>query len=137
MSVDYAANVMSTQVWGKGEVSRFELATGEKFLGPSLLLGQMVHYKLNDPSERHKFGATSAPGLFAGWRFDAGYTWRGVVIVLDYESVRTRALGYSVPKAVPIEEVYVPKDQPLPLKAAADASLREFSEISLERAFQP
>ena len=96
MSVDYAATVMSTQVWGKGEVSRFELATGEKFRGPSLLLGQLVHYKLNDPSERHKFGATSAPCLCAGWRFDAEYTWRGVVMVLDYESVRTRALGYSV-----------------------------------------
>ena len=54
-------------------------------------------------------------------------------MVLDYESVRTRALGYSIAKAVPIEEVYVPKELSLPMKAAADDSLREFSEISLER----
>ena len=57
----------------------------------------------------------------------------GVVMVLDYESVRARALGYSVPKAVPIEEIYIPKEQSLPLKAAADAALREFSEVSLGR----
>lgn len=34
---------------------------------------------------------TTKPGLFCGWRLDAGRRYRDILQVLDYEAVRTRA----------------------------------------------
>ena len=46
--------------------NRFELATGVPFLGQQLILGQLV-YARKDRIDRHKFEASAAPALFAGW----------------------------------------------------------------------
>ena len=53
--------------------SCFEVAFRDPFEGPRLLLGRFMHYRIHDPARRSKFGASAAPGLFAGWRFEHAF----------------------------------------------------------------
>ena len=113
--------------------NRFELATGKPFEGQELILGQLV-YARKDRASRHKFEASAAPALFAGWRFDSGpKSYKGVCYVLDYDAIKQQTPGYQIALAVPLEEVYVPDGPPvIPLKAAADRALSLFTEPSPE-----
>ena len=43
---------------------------------------------------------TTKPGLFCGWRLDAGLRYRDILQVLGYEAVRTRAHLHWLPKGV-------------------------------------
>ena len=43
---------------------------------------------------------TTKPGLFCGWRLDAGLRYRDIRQVLGYEAVRTRAHLHWLPKGV-------------------------------------
>ena len=71
-SVNYAATVLNAfHVPAVKDQTRHQLATGAAFLGRRLLLGQLVHYRV-DPSTRGKFDPSSKPALFAGYRYDAG-----------------------------------------------------------------
>ena len=47
ISVQFAAQTLTTVPWKAGEKSRFELATGSVFDGPQLQLGQLIHYRLH------------------------------------------------------------------------------------------
>ena len=49
---------------GQDKTRRF-LATNSEFNGHQVLLGQLVHYRI-DPTKRGIFDASTAPGLFAG-----------------------------------------------------------------------
>ena len=99
----------------------------------TVILGQLV-YARKDRIDRHKFEASAAPALFAGWRFDSGpKSFKGVCYVLDYEAVKQQSSGYHIALAVPLEEIFVPDGSPiLPLKSAADRALTLFSEPSPE-----
>ncbi|CAE7489935.1 unnamed protein product [Symbiodinium natans] len=132
VSVQFAAQTLTVVPWQGKDKSRFEVATGSPFEGPRLPLGQLVHYRIHDPSRRHKFEATTAPGLFAGWRFEHGFVYRDVIWVLDYEAVKSKSIGYRDMIPVPYAEVHVPETETFPLKAAADLALREFQDPKLE-----
>ena len=132
-SVDYAAPMLSAVQCASGkDQTRHQLATGEGFFGRKLLLGQLVHYHV-PASPRGKFEPSSRPGLFVGWRYDAGpLSHKSVYYVLDYGKLREREAGHANAISVPAEEVYVEEKEPvLPLKCAADLALANFSEASL------
>ena len=135
-SVRYAAiglNTFHPIKDDKGEEhNRHELASGKKFDGKELVLGQLIYVR-KDPLNRHKFDANAVPALFAGWRFDSGpKSHKNVYYALDYAAIKSRSPGYSVVLSVPCEEVYVPPgDAILPLRAAAEAALADFSDPSL------
>ena len=81
----------------------------------------------------HKLTANVVPGIFAGWRFDLGFTYRKVVLVLDYDALQHKSGGYYNTTAVPEDELYLPNGEPVfPLKAAAEIALEKFDTPSLE-----
>ena len=131
ISVTYAAIALNIVKW-KGEKTFYELATGAPFHGPRLALGRLVHYRVHDASKREKFDASTLPGVFAGWKLDAASVYKGAVYVLDYNKLRTKAIGFEFPVAVPFEEVFVPDEETFPLQVAADKALAEFKDTALE-----
>ena len=67
-----------------------------EFSGRKLLLGQLVHYHV-DASQRGKFDPSSKPGLFAGWRYDAGpHSHKAIYYVLDYGRLKERGPGMQM-----------------------------------------
>ena len=135
LSVDYVATMLFAQHIAAGkEQTRHYFAVGTELTGRKLLLGQLVHYRV-DPTLRDKIAPSTSPGLFAGFRYDSGpKSFKGVLFVLDYEKVKNRTPGYAIPAAVPTEEVWVDDKQPpqLPLKRAAETALANFDQPELE-----
>ena len=135
-SVQYAATVINAYhpiKDGDGNLhNRHELASGKPFEGRQLILGQLVYVR-KDPLNRHKFEANAVPALFVGWRYDSGpKSHKGVYLTIDYAAVKSQKSGYSVATSVPCEEVYVPPGDPiLPLHAAAETALADFSEPNM------
>ena len=125
--------VNAQQVPSGREQTRHQLAVGSEFGGRLLMLGQLVHYRV-DPIQREKFEASTRPGLFAGWRYgDGPKSHLGVYLVLDYAKVKGRESGFANSIAVPAEELYVEEGPAkLPVKAAADQALATFSDARLE-----
>ena len=124
-SVDYAATMLTAFQCASGkDQTRHQLATGKEFSGRKLLLGQLVHYHV-PAAQRGKFDPSSKPGLFAGWRYDAGpLSHKDVYYVLDYGKLKTREAGYANAISVPVEELYVEeKEFSLPSKRTADLAL--------------
>ena len=70
-SVEYATIFNAVHKLAGQDKTRHFLANHSEFTGRQVLLGQLVHYRI-DPTKRGKFDASTAPGLFAGWRFDYG-----------------------------------------------------------------
>ena len=106
LSVDCVATMLSAQHIAAGkDQKRHYLAVGTEFTGRKLLFGQLVHYRV-DPTLRDKIAPSTSPGMFAGFRYDSGpKSFKGVLLVLDYEKVKNRTPGYAIPTAVPTEEV--------------------------------
>jgi hypothetical protein len=114
----------------KLQQTRFFAATGEQLKGPMIALGQLVHYR---KLSADKFTASAVPGVFAGWRFEHGLSYRKVVLVLDYESLPLKSGGYYNPIAVPEDELYIPDGNPtFPLKVAAEHALATFTDPTLK-----
>ena len=107
-------------------LARLEAASGQRFDGPQWLLGQLVYYRVSDKTKLHKFDASCLPGIFAGWRLENGCRFRGVVLVLDYEKLRTQAPGFEHTVALPQEEVVFDDHLTMPLKASHRQSLTGF-----------
>ena len=133
-SIEYAAVMFNAHQKAAGkDQTRHMLAVGVEFSGRKLLLGQLVHYHV-DASQRGKFDPSSKPGLFAGWRYDAGpHSHKAIYYVLDYGRLKERGPGYANAISVPAEEMFVEEREPsLPLKRAADDALARFTDPSLE-----
>ena len=73
----------------------YEAASGEVFSGLKLPFGCLVYYKPPKHRELAAFEPRTLPGIFAGWRIDAGFVHRDIHLVLDYESLRANAKGYG------------------------------------------
>ena len=111
---------------GERALTRLEAASGQRFDGPQWLLGQLVYYRVSDKTKLHKFDGSCLPGIFAGWRLENGCRFRGVVLVLDYEKLRTQAPGFEHTVALPQEEVVFDDHLTMPLKASHRQSLAGF-----------
>ena len=108
------------------------LANGKEFEGRQWVLGQLLYVR-KDPLTRHKFDANAVSAFFVGWRYDSGpKSHKGVYLTLDYSAVKSQSPGYAVALSVPCGEVYVPPGDPIiPLQAAAEAALADFSDPNL------
>jgi hypothetical protein len=63
------------------------------------------------------------PALFVGWRFEAGLTYRSVVLVLDYNDLRDKKGRWIAPIAVPEAELVIPKEVIFPIANASKQAL--------------
>ena len=110
----------------------YEAATGETFTGLKLPFGVLVFYKPPKHRELPAFEPRTLPGIFVGWRMDAGFKHRGIHYVLDYESLRTNSKGCGRPIQVYQSELVDPNDGNwvFPLYEAQVAKLQLFSEKS-------
>ena len=52
--------------------------------------------------------ATTKPGFFAGWHLAPGLRYRGNLLIVDYEAVRTRAHLHWIPKVIHQKETFLP-----------------------------
>ena len=107
----------------------YEAASGEVFSGLKLPFGCLVYYKPPKHRELAAFEPRTLPGIFVGWRVDAGYLHKGIHLVLDYESLRTNAKGCGRPIQVYQSELVDPNDGNwvFPLYEANMSKLRLFS----------
>ena len=107
----------------------YEAASGEVFSGLKLPFGCLVYYKPPKHRELAAFEPRTLPGIFVGWRVDAGYVHKGIHLVLDYESLRTNAKGCGRPIQVYQSELVDPNDGNwiFPLYEANMSKLRLFS----------
>ena len=89
----------------------YEAATnGNCSEGFRISLGALVYYKPPKHRELPAFDPRTCPGIFVGWRVDAGFAHRKVHLVLDKESLRTRVKGYGRPIQVYESELVEPSD---------------------------
>ena len=111
--------------------TRWEVCTGEPFLGVKYPLGALVFYRAKSDGMA---APTTRPGLFAGWRIDSGLRYRNVVQVVDYEAVRARAHLHWSPKDLHEKEVFFPPVEYIefPLSNAAMKALKEMSDPDVE-----
>ena len=72
------------------------------------------------------FSPRTFPGICCGWRLDAGYKFRGVHMVLDYESLREDTQGCGRPIRVYASELIVPETFVFPLHEAQVEKLALF-----------
>ena len=62
-----------------------------------------------------------------------GSNYKGIDLVLDYQSLKDQTAGYQIPSSVRCEEVFVPEGAPvMPLYSASQTALAEFGEKNLE-----
>ena len=95
----------------KAMLSCYEAANGGNcFEGHRIPLGALVYYKPPKHRELPAFDPRTSPGIFVGWRVDAGFAHRKVHLVLDCEALRTRAKGYGRPIQVYNTEMVEPTD---------------------------
>ena len=103
---------------------------GEEWATRDLILGQLIYVR---DFNRQKFDANAKPANFAGYRLDTGSKYKGVYLVLDYQSLKDQTAGYQIPSSVPCEEVFVPEGAPImPLYSASQTALAEFGDKNLE-----
>ena len=74
------------------------------------------------------------PGHLPGWRVDSGLRYRGIIQVLDYEAVRTRAHLHWLPREVHEKEIFVAPIEHIefPLANAAKQALKDMTEVDHE-----
>ena len=111
--------------------SRWHVATGSEFPGPKYPLGSLVFYRAKGDGMAEP---TTKPGLFVGWRVDAGLRYREVVQVLDYENVRNRAHLHWSPRDMYVKEVFFPPLEHIqfPLAVAARQALFSMTDADAE-----
>ena len=89
-----------------------------------------MYYKPPKHRELPAFEPRTLPGIFVGWRIDAGYAHKGVHYILDYESLRTNSKGCGRPIQVYQSELVdsTKENWVFPLFEANMSKLKLFSE---------
>lgn len=83
LAVEYTTSAMTLDVWRS--------LHGHSFNGIRYPFGALIHYRPN--AKKSKLGAKTKPGLFIGWRIEAGMNWKGVYKVVDLDNVRAWIAG--------------------------------------------
>ena len=106
----------------------YEVANkGDAFGGLKVPLGALVYYKPAKHKDLPPFDPRTLPGIFCGWRIDHGFRFRGIHLVLDYESLRTNQKGCGRPIQVHEKELVVPDSSVFPLYEANALKLTSLS----------
>ena len=79
---DAAGNVLQEHEH-KVNKSCWHVHHGEPFPGPLQPFGRLIYYLSRD----HPMEPTTKPGFFIGWRLESGLRYRGVLRILDYDTV--------------------------------------------------
>ena len=90
--------------------SQWEVLTKSPFEGIRVCFGQLVYYRKKGPSTR-ALDPNLQPGLFLGWRLDAGMRYRFATKVLDYAEFRAKRNTLVVD--VPQDELFVEEGPPV------------------------
>ncbi|CAE7231161.1 unnamed protein product [Symbiodinium sp. CCMP2592] len=110
-----------------GGVTQWEALTKEPFSGKRACFGQLVWYR--SKGSKRTLEPNMSPGLFLGWRIDAGMRYRNVVKVLDYNDFRGKR-NTSV-HDVPEPELYIEDGPPIfPVANATRKALVDGSTLS-------
>ena len=100
---------------------------GEEFAGKQPIYGQLCFF-LDDKA--HTLQPRTTPGLFIGWKLESGLRYRGVLLIADYETIRTGKYRWRSVKSLHEKEVYFPEKLCFPFAEARNAALREMKPIS-------
>ena len=90
----------------------YERRFGQPFKGPIFPFGSSVEYHpvtAKDQSRIHQFGKKVFPGLFLGYALYAGGTWKGDILVADFEELETMDASEIYSKRLNAKEVIFPK----------------------------
>ena len=113
----------------KSMLTCYETANGgSPFTGLRIPLCALVYYKPPKHRALPVFSPRTFPGIFVGWRVDAGFVHRNVPLILDYENLRTKSKGFGRPIQVYPTELVEPSegDFIFPLYEASVAKLNLF-----------
>ena len=113
----------------KLNTNRWAMATGGEFLGENVALGQLCYYRVIS----HDKLAAAQPGIFAGWRIEAGMRYRGVCKVFSYNALKNKEGNYWEPTSVPEAELFfLQGEEPVfPLRVIAEEAVRRFEDPEL------
>ena len=78
----------------KSRMSCYECHTGSPWTGLDAVFGQLVFY-LTRAVDLHPVDERTRPGLFIGWRLEAGMRHRDQLFVADFDGVRSRGFRWS------------------------------------------
>ena len=104
---------------------------GEPFEGLRIPLGALVYYKPPGHANKLAFEPRTLPGIFVGWRLDAGFKHRKIHLVLDYENVRCKSKGFGRPSQAHEKELVVPEHHMFPLIKLSNHDLKGDPKIAL------
>ena len=116
MTCQYTAVSMSIEHWSK--------AFGSEFKGADYILGQLVFYRTKF-QEKSKLAPNSSPALMGGWKLEFGCRYKGVLRLVDYNSLKQ---GHVSVVVAPDQEVYVRDERVFPLRDLAEKALNDFSD---------
>ena len=119
-AVQYAAAAMAFEVWSA--IHRCE------FSGLRYPFGALVHYRPN--LRKSKLGSKTRPGLFLGWRIDAGVNWKGVYKIVDLEVIRSWISGKgSLSTTTSMTVVSHKEGVHFPLREAVQKQLEQLEDL--------
>ncbi|CAE7259976.1 unnamed protein product [Symbiodinium sp. CCMP2592] len=116
-----------SEAFKKGKTCYAVANKGDAFEGLKVPLGALVYYKPAKHKDLPPFDPRTLPGIFCGWRIDHGFRFRGIHLVLDYESLRTNQKGCGRPIQVHEKELVVPDSFVFPLYEANALKLTSLS----------
>ena len=111
LTCQYTAVSMSIGHWSK--------AFGSEFKGADYILGQLVFYRTKF-QEKSKLAPNSSPALMGGWKLEFGRRYKGVLRLVDYNSLKQGHVSIVV---APDQEVYVLDERVFPLRDLAEKAL--------------
>ena len=116
LTCQYTAVSMSIEHWSK--------AFGSEFKGADYILGQLVFYRTKF-QEKSKLAPNSSPALMGGWKLEFGCRYKGVLRLVDYNSLKQGHVSIVV---APDQEVYIRDERVFPLRDLAEKALSDFSD---------
>ena len=106
----------------------WEVHTGETFTGPIQPFGRLCFYR--DINKNHALGANCSPGFFIGWQIESGMRYRGILQVIDYETIRAGRFSIRAIRKPHQKEVHFPLQVVFPM---AEARMLQWKTLADEK----
>ena len=121
---DAAGNVLPEHAHKVGKTC-WRVHHGEDFSGPLQPFGRLIFHL----SKEHPLEPTTKPGFFIGWRLESGLRYRGVLRILDYDTVvKGKSIAFRSIQDVPEAEVYFPPEITFPFAERRKLAIRTMSD---------
>ena len=99
------------------------------FNGPVIPFGAVVEYhplSAKDQSRLHQFGPKVLPGTFLGYALNAGWIWKGDILVADIEGMEQMDASEINAKRLNAKEVLTPQRSGNFIFPVADGTVKNF-----------